>query len=370
MFFSCSGFKFEKEKYNMLDFSKFGNISILSVEDDEFNQELATAIFEEFENITIFKAEDGKEAIDILENNHLDIVLLDLLMPNIDGIEVLKYIKSTDNLKNIPIIIVTSKEDEKKETYKLGADDFISKPYNPEELKLRVYNHLRLSKFNTLFSSLEHITGSDDVSSDDYKECIREILELAEGSQKRLLLKLGKLTHATSGYSGDGSVRVAEYAKLLGTLYGLSSKDVENLYYSMFIYDIGMLRISADDISTKEYRMHPEYGVEILNDLKETSLIKMAKDVTLYHHENFDGDGFPKGLKENEIPIYARIASIADKFDELTSIRPYNKKKVNSTEAMEYIKRDSGSVFDPKLVELFVENFTKFREIKNRYDDK
>ncbi len=352
----------------MIDFGKLGSIAILSVEDDEFNQELATAIFEEYENIKIFKAKDGQEAIDILDGNELDIVLLDLLMPNIDGIEVLKYIKQSPTLSDIPVIIITSKESEKKETFNLGADDFISKPYNPEELKLRVYNHLKLRKFNTLFSSLEHISGTKEVNSKDYKESIREILELAEGSQKRLLFKLGKLAHATNGHSGDGSIRVAEYAKLLGTLYGLSGKDIDNLYYSMFIYDIGMLRIVGDDISSKEYRLHPEYGVEVLEDMKETSLIKMAKDVTLYHHENFDGSGFPKGLKGEEIPIYARIAAIADKFDELTSIRRYSKTKTNSTEAMEYIKRDSGSVFDPKLVELFVEHFDQFREIKNRYD--
>jgi putative two-component system response regulator len=354
----------------MLDFEKLGDISILSVEDDEFNQELATAIFEEYKNINIFKAKDGKEAIEILNNKHLDTVLLDLLMPNIDGIEVLKYIKSNENLRDIPVIIVTSKENEKKETYKLGADDFISKPYNPEELKLRVYNHLKLRKFNALFSSLENLSGTDLVNSKDYKDSIKGILELAEGSQKRLLLKLGKLAHATNGYSSEGSIRVAEYAKLLGTLYGLSGKDIENLYYSMFIYDIGMLRILGDNILTKEYKLHPEYGVEVLNDMKETSLIKMAKDVTLYHHENYDGSGFPKGLKAEEIPIYARIAAIADKFDELTSVRRYDKKKINSTEAMEYIKRDSGSVFDPKLVELFIQNFSKFKEIKNRYNDK
>jgi putative two-component system response regulator len=353
----------------MLSFEDLGEITILSVEDDEFNQELATALFEEFNNVKIFKAADGQEAIDTLEKEHIDVVLLDLLMPKVDGIETLKYIKNSEELKDIPVIIVTSKENEKKETYKLGADDFISKPYNPEELKLRVFNHLKLRKFYTLFSNLESIKAKEGVDSQNYKESLKEIVELAEGSQKKLLVKLGKLAHATHGVDSKGSVRVGEYAKLLASLYGLSGKDIENLYYSMFIYDIGLLRIVGDDIYSKEYKMHPSYGVELLEDMKETPLIKLAKDVTLYHHENFDGSGFPEGLKGEEIPIYARIASIADKFDELTSVRRCSKETIKSTEAKEYIKRDSGSVFDPKLVDIFLDNFDKFKEIKNRYID-
>jgi putative two-component system response regulator len=353
----------------MLDFKKLGKVSLLLVEDDEFNQELAAATFEEFENITIFRAKDGREAINIINTYHLDVILLDLLMPNINGIEVLKYVKRDSSLMDIPVIIVTSKENEKKETYKLKADDFISKPYNPEELKLRVFNHLKLRRVNNLFHNLENIAITDGVNSKSYERILREIVELAESSQKKLLMKLGRLAHTASGYGGEGSTRVAEYAKVLGSLYGFRAKDIENLYYSMFIYDIGMLKIADNDINSKEYKLHPEYGIEILSDMKETSLIKMAKDVTLYHHENFDGSGFPMGLRGKQIPIYARIASIADKFDELTSIRRYSLTKMNSNRAKDYIKRDSGSVFDPMLVELFLEHFERFREIKNRYDE-
>jgi len=331
---------------------------------------VAPAIFEDFKNIEIFKARDGQEAIDIIKNIHLDIILLDLLMPNVNGIDVLKYIRSNKSLMDIPVIIVTSKESEKKETHKLGANDFISKPYNPEELKFKVFNHLKLKKLNVIFSNLERIAIKYGVTSNSYKKALQEIIKLADGSQRRLLLRLGSLAHSTNGHNDKGAIRVAKYAKLLGTLCGLSAKDVENLYYSMFIYDIGMLRVADNGLSNKEYKLHPKYGFEILNGLKETSLIKLAKIVTLYHHENFDGSGFPRLLRGNEIPIYARIASIADKFDELTSIRKYSKRKMNSIEAMEYIRRDSGTVFDPRLVELFIDHFEKFRDIKSKYNKK
>ncbi len=141
---------------------------------------------------------------------------------------------------------------------------------------------------------------------------------MLEGSQRKLLIKIGSLAHNTDGYNNRATIRVAEYAKLLGTLYGLSAKDIENIYYSMFIYDIGLLRIASNNMSSKEYKLHPKYGVEVLNGIRETSLIRMAKYITLYHHENFDGSGFPRHLRGHEIPIYARIASIADKFDEFT----------------------------------------------------
>jgi len=131
---------------------ELGDFSLLSIEDDAFNQELAIAVFDDINNISIYRASDGKEGLDILQKNSIDIILLDLLMPKMSGLELLKMLKTDSLYSNIPIIVITSKADEKTVTYKLGADDFISKPYHPEELKLRVFNHLRIKQFNELLN--------------------------------------------------------------------------------------------------------------------------------------------------------------------------------------------------------------------------
>ena len=129
---------------------ELGEVNLLSIEDDAFNQELAIAVFDDMQNINIYRASNGKEGLDIIEQNSIDIILLDLLMPKMSGLELLKMLKENSLYQYIPIIVITSKADEKTVTYKLGADDFISKPYHPEELKLRVFNHLRIKKFYDL----------------------------------------------------------------------------------------------------------------------------------------------------------------------------------------------------------------------------
>lgn len=136
----------------MKKLKELGDFSLLSIEDDAFNQELAIAVFDDINNISIYRASDGKEGLDILQKNSIDIILLDLLMPKMSGLELLKMLKTDSLYSNIPIIVITSKADEKTVTYKLGADDFISKPYHPEELKLRVFNHLRIKQFNELLN--------------------------------------------------------------------------------------------------------------------------------------------------------------------------------------------------------------------------
>ncbi len=354
----------------MSEWDSFGKVSILSVEDDTFNQELAAAVFDEFSNTTVYRANNGEEAMKIIEEASIDVILLDLIMPEMDGFETLKELKSSSRFSHIPVIVVTSEENEKKSTYKLGANDFISKPYNPEELKLRVLNHLRVKRFSDLLKSIKgDITSHKEISNNYLKE-LKEVLEIADNSQKQLLEKLGSFL-IENGYREESSLkRVKEYAKLLAKLQGLNSKEIEEIYYSASIYDIGLLRIDKKYISSedsKEYKEHPKLGLTFLDDIKESSLIKCAKDVVLYHHENWDGNGYPNGLKGEEIPICARIMSIVDTFDKLTTKRICNQTVMNSHDALKVIKRDREVKFDPKLLDIFIEHFSTFVDIRNRF---
>lgn len=353
----------------MNEFKEFESVAILSVDDDGFNQELASAIFEEYPNIKVIQAGHGKEAISILEKERIDIILLDLLMPEMNGLETLKYLKASNEYIHIPVIVVTSKEDEKKATYQLGANDFISKPYSPEELKLRVFNHLRVKIFCDLLYDIKDDSINKDASSDNQLCHLRKAIEIAIGSQKKLLEKLGNMAHENSQRDENSAKRIGEYAKLMAKLCGLNSKEIDNLYYSMAIYDIGLLRVSKEDRKnpqSKAFRMYPELGLSILDDLEETTLIKMAKEVIRYHQENWDGSGYPEALKGDAIPLYAQIASMVHFYDELTVSKVYAPDILSSEEALDIIKRESGVKFNPTLLTLFVENFEMFRDIKNR----
>jgi len=351
------------------DFENFEETLILSVDDDEFNQELASAVFDEYERINVILANNGEEALKLLETEAIDLILLDLMMPKMNGFETLKYLKSNAEYRDIPVVVVTSKEEEKRKTYQLGADDFISKPFNPEELKLRVYNHLRIKKFSELLSEIqeEESTSSSNLSH------LKEAIEIAIDSQKKLLEKLGNIAHENSheksGSDTHASKRIGEYAKVMAKLNGLNSKEIDNLYYSMSIYDIGLLRVPKEERAnpnSKAFKSYPLLGLDILEELEETTLIKMAKEVILTHQENWDGSGYPHGLKGENIPLYGRIASIVNYFDELTTSRIYSPEVISSSEALDIIKREHGIKFDPALVTLFTENFERFREIKDK----
>ncbi len=346
----------------MKKLENLGEFTLLSIEDDAFNQELATAIFEDIPNITIYLASDGQEGLDIIKSKKIDIILLDLMMPKVSGLELLRIIKRDSRYSSIPVIVVTSKSHEKTTTYKLGADDFISKPYNPEELKLRVFNQLRIKKFNDLI-------GNISSSAQDNIDYLKDAIDIVDNSQKQLLNILGNMVHENGFYNKNTSKRLGEYAKLLGHLYGLNSTEADNIYYTMSIYDIGLLRIPKEQLDredTKIFKKHPELGLEILEDIKETTLINMAKKVTLYHHENWDGTGYPYRMQGTEIPIYAQIASLVDFFDKLTTHRVYTTNTVSVMEALDIIKRERGLMFNPELVDLFIRNFTKFTDIKDR----
>jgi len=351
----------------MINFKDFEEVTLLSVDDNEFNQELVLAVFEAYANIKILQAENGEEAIKLLENNQVELILLDLIMPVMDGFETLKYLKNDVEYKDIPVIIVTSKEEEKRETYHLGANDFIAKPYSPEELKLRVFNHLKIIQFSKLIYEIKDDKNSSEVSSENHLIQIRKAITIAVSSQKKLLEKLGNLAHENGYKEEEASKRLSNYAQLLAQLYGLSSKEIDNIYYAMSIYDIGLLRIAKEhkrNPNSEEFKKYPLLGYSILEDLDETSLIQMSKSIILYHKENWNGSGYPHGAKEKEIPLYAQIASIVDYFDELTSSRIYSPKTISSDEALDIIKRESGIKFNPSLLNLFIDNFSEFKKIK------
>ena len=348
----------------------FEETNILSVDDDEFNQAMASAIFDDYKQIHMLQASHGKEAFEVLDKEPIDLILLDLMMPEMDGLETLKRLKANVEYRDVPVIIVTSKEEEKRKTYQLGANDFISKPYSPEELKLRVYNHLKIKKFSELIYEIKDDVSMEGSLSKSHLSHLQEAIKIAISSQKKLLSKLGALSYEGDEKNEQSVKRMGEYVKFMAKLCGLNTKEIDNLYYVVSIYDIGLLRVPKEyrtDSSSKAFKAYPELGRDILDDLEETTLIKMAKEVILTHQENWDGSGYPKALKGKEIPLYARIVSLVDFYDELTMGRAYSEATHSSSDTLEIMKREMGVKFDPELLALFIENFEQFKELKNKW---
>lgn len=355
-------------KYKMIDTLKtFEETNILSVDDDAFNQAMASAIFEDYKQIHMLEASQGKEALSLLEQEPIDLILLDLMMPEMDGFETLKRIKQNAEYQDIPVIIITSKEEEKRKTYELGANDFISKPYSPEELKLRVYNHLKIKKFSELIYEIKDDVSTEGSLSRNHLLHLQEAIKIAISSQKKLLSKLGALSNIRDSNTIQ---RMGEYVKLMAQLCGLNRKEIDNIYYVISIYDIGLLRVPKeyrDDSSSSFFKEYPKLGLSVLDDLEETTLIKMAREVILTHQENWNGSGYPKALKGDDIPLYAQIVSLVNYFDELTMGRAYLDEIHNADNALDIMKREKGVKFNPELLSLFVENFEQFRELKNKW---
>ena len=358
-------------RYKMIETLKtFEATNILSVDDDEFNQAMASAIFDDYKQISILQASQGKEALSLLDKEPIDLILLDLMMPEMDGFETLKRIKENAEYRDVPVIVVTSKEEEKRKTYQLGANDFISKPYSPEELKLRVYNHLKIKKFSELIYEIKDDVSEEGSLSKSHLSHLQEAIKIAISSQKKLLSKLGALSQEGDKRDEQSVKRMGEYVKLMAKLCGLNTKEIDNLYYVMSIYDIGLLRVPKEyrsDSASSFFKQYPKLGLSVFDDLEETTLIKMAREVILTHQENWDGSGYPQALNGNAIPLYSRIVSLVNFYDELTMGRAYTEVIHSTSDTLEIMKREKGVKFDPELLTLFIDNFEQFKELKNQW---
>jgi PAS domain S-box-containing protein len=208
---------------------------------------------------------------------------------------------------------------------------------------------------------------------------ITDVIELhkeIEETQREIIYKMGEIGESRSNETGNHVKRVAEYSKLLATLYGLDEKESDILFTASPMHDIGKVGIpdsilnkpgKLDDEEWKIMRKHTIIGYNILKNSKR-EILKAASIVAMHHHEKWDGTGYPRGLKNKEIHIYGRITAIADVFDALGSNRCY-KKAWKDTDIFNFFEEEKSRHFDPKLIDLFFENIDKFMEIRNRYKD-
>ncbi|WP_394244159.1 HD-GYP domain-containing protein [Vibrio astriarenae] len=336
-------------------------LTVLVVDDTPENIEvLAGALGDEYR---IKAANSGQVAIKIAQRQPApDLILLDIMMPEMDGYQVCEILKSQPNTAHIPVIFVTAKisaEDEIR-GLQLGAVDYITKPITPLVARQRVKTHLALAnQKRELYLQVEEQT----------KEIRQSKLEMIQ--------RLGRAAEYKDNETGMHVMRMAHYCFLLGQACGMNEKEATLLKNAAPMHDIGKIGI-PDGILLKEGKLtneewevmktHVEIGADILSDNSHSELLQMAYSIAMTHHEKYNGQGYPKGLTGEDIPLVGRIAAIADVFDALTSERPY-KQAWSNERAFALIEEEKGAHFDPMLVELFLSMREQVLEIKSRFKD-
>jgi putative two-component system response regulator len=294
-------------------------------------------------------AKSGFEALKLVNQDKPDLILLDVMMPGMTGLEVCITLKQSLATKNIPVIFVTALNDAVDEANGLnaGAVDYISKPISPAVVRARVKTHLSL------------------VQADELKRTRLQVIQ-----------RLGRAAEYKDNETGMHVMRMSHYSHILALACGYTELEAENLLHAAPMHDIGKIGIpdhimlKPGKLTEEEFaimRKHPEIGAEILGEA-DSDLIRLAISVSMTHHEKWDGSGYPKGLAGKDIPIEGRIVGLADVFDALTSVRPY-KEAWSIEDTMDYIKAQSGKHFDPELVVLFEQNLDVILAVKNRWKD-
>ncbi len=341
---------------------------IFIVDDVNDNIQVAMSILKE-DGYAFSFANNGEEAIQLVTQNssRIDLILLDIMMPGIDGFEVCRHIKNNPISKDIPIIFLTAKVDVDSiaKGFSIGAIDYIIKPFHANELLARVRTHIQLYKAQKLLQ--EHNISLETKLKYSQKRLLSEL----ESNQKEMILMLTELMEYTSDETGKHIKRVAEISALLAEYHpSLSEEDVWVIYHASPMHDVGKMTVPHEILHKKGKYSAAEFDVmktHTSNAYKllccsERKLMKAAAIIAHEHHEKWNGEGYPQNKKGEDIHIYGRIVALADVFDALTHKRCY-KDAWPLDDVVQYIKERRGKQFDPVLVDIFIEHLDEFSDI-------
>ncbi len=350
------------------------NYSVLAVDDEPFNLELIAAAFDGYENVRLISVQNAKDALELLKNSEFDVVLLDISMPQMNGLEALKYIRKELKLQTLPVLMVTANTEKEIEALRCGASDFIAKPYDIDILCSRTLNYAKLNRYT------QNLNAQNEILEEKVQQRTAELqkaLKFSKETEFEISVRLGRASESRDPETGGHIKRMSHYSKLLAQLAGLSDEEAELILYASPLHDIGKIGI-ADKILLKPGRFEPQefeimkthakLGAQMLEGAERFPILKAGKIIALEHHEKYDGSGYPHGLKGEDIHFYARIVTIADVFDALSAKRCY-KDAMPLEKVLSIMKNDAGTHFDPQLIELFLDNIDEFLEIKEIYKD-
>ncbi|MEZ9231466.1 HD domain-containing phosphohydrolase [Vibrio amylolyticus] len=307
-------------------------------------------------------ATSGKKAIQIANTTpkpHL--ILLDIMMPEMDGYQVCQELKSNPLTSDIPVIFVTAKAEvvDEQKGFELGAVDYITKPISPPIVKARVQTHIALHNQNL-----------------ELAVKVKKRTEQLEQTRLEIIQRLGRAAEYKDNETGMHVIRMSHYSRIIAEQLDVNERWKELVFQASPMHDIGKIGIpdyvlgKPGKLDAEEWdimQQHVKIGGDIIGD-SESLLLQMAREIALYHHEKWDGSGYPHGTKGEDIPLSARIVAIADVFDALTSERPY-KKAWPIEKAISLLEEEAGKHFDPNLVPIFVSKLDDVLAIRDSLKD-
>jgi len=321
---------------------------ILAVDDESTNLQLLRQILQD--RYSLLFAKDGPRALELAAKEQPDLILLDVMMPDMTGYEVCRRLKADPATAAIPVIFVTALTDSTDEVdgFEAGAVDYITKPVSPAVVKARVRLHLSLVRLDEL-----------------------------KASRLEIVQRLGLAAEYKDNETGLHVIRMSHYTRLLAIACGLDEDEVDDLFNAAPMHDIGKIGIpdrilqkpaKLDDDEWRVMQNHPTIGADIIGR-HATGMLAVACQVAQNHHEKWDGSGYPHGLQGEQIPLAGRIVAVADVFDALTSVRPY-KKAWSVEQACDYLRAQRGLHFDPQLVDLFLTQLPAVAEIMEKWAER
>jgi len=336
---------------------------ILIVDDTVENLQLLSNILKET-GYKVRPATNGKLALKAVETKQPDLILLDIKMPEMNGYEVCSILKANPATKDIPVLFISALNDinDKLNAFQVGGLDYITKPFQFEEVKARVSTHLQLKAYqNNMEAKIKEGVERVEVLT-------QEIID----TQREVIYTMGEICETRSHETGMHIKRVAEYCYLLAHL--ADSEDAWLIKQASPMHDIGKVAV-PDTVLNKPgaynaeewavMQTHSALGYKMLS-VSHRPLFKMAANIAFEHHEKWDGSGYPRGLKGNDISFEARVCAIADVFDALGSDRCY-KKAWPMEDIAVYFKEQRGKHFDPQLIDLFFASFDDFLSINHKF---
>ncbi|MDH3394322.1 MAG: two-component system response regulator [Desulfobulbaceae bacterium] len=349
--------------------------TILVVDDQDFNLRLLEALLTPLGH-TVRLAIDGMDCLEKVQEEKPDLILLDIMMPRMDGFETAERLKNNAETRNIPVVMVTSltEVDERVKALECGADDFLSKPVNELELRARVNSLLEVKAYHDHMRDYQKKLESEVARR---TEELQKAFAAIKSASLETIYRLARAAEFKDDDTGEHIIRIGHFSAAIAKHMGLSDHDVETILYAAPMHDVGKIatpdailrkpgKLDADE--WKIMQQHCQQGALILEG-SDSELLQLAETIALTHHEKWDGSGYPRGLKGTNIPIAGRITAIADVFDALTSKRPY-KEPFPLEKSFAIIRESRGSHFDPEVVDAFFAITDDILKIKQEYQNK
>jgi len=347
---------------------------ILVVDDDDrFRRILEARLLAMGHEVIL--ATDGQDGLGKAQSESPDLVLLDVMMPVLNGYETARRLKSSAETGHIPIVMVTALNEvqDRVRALEAGADDFLTKPVDGSELKARVQSLLKVKAYN---DHMRHYQEELEAAVAKKTDALRAVLQRLESASLDTIYRLSRAAEYRDSDTGAHIERVSHYAAAVARRMGQSHEFAQMLLYAAPMHDVGKIAIpdcillKPGKLSPDEWRImqkHAEIGAAILSK-SDSELLHMAETIAWTHHEKWDGTGYPRGLREEAIPLEGRITAVVDVFDALCSKRPY-RQPVPMDRPLEIIRDARSQHFDPRVVDAFLAAKDEVLAIQERFSD-